>query len=124
MIQEINTIRVLANNHNLRRVKAGETIFRAGERGSSLFGIVSGEVVLDWGAQMQETIGAGSSFGVGALVDPDHVRFGTAIAHTDCELLEMDRGQFLFAVQELPMFGLELLNSLEQRLSHLKQQLL
>lgn len=80
--------------------------------------------MLDWGAQTQETIGAGHSFGVGALVDPNHRRFGTATAKTDCELLEMNREQFLFAVQELPLFGLEMLNSIELRLRGLKQQLL
>jgi CRP-like cAMP-binding protein len=69
-----------------------------------------------------EIIGPGSCFGVGALVDPDHRRFGTAVAMADTELLVMNRQEFLFAMQELPMFGLEMLHDLEQRLQRLKEQ--
>ena len=70
-----------------------------------------------------ESLGPGSCFGVGALVDPDHRRFGTATALGDAELLEMNREEFLFAMQELPMFGLEMLHDLEQRLEQLKQKI-
>lgn len=44
------------------------------------------------------------------------------MALSDSELLEINREQFLFAIQELPMFGLEMLHSLEQRLQKLKHQ--
>jgi CRP-like cAMP-binding protein len=55
-------------------------------------------------------------------VDPEHRRFGTAAAMADTELLEMNRQEFMFAMQELPMFGLEMLHDLEQRLQSLKEQ--
>jgi CRP-like cAMP-binding protein len=67
-------------------------------------------------------VGAGSSFGVGALLGPEHRRFGTTVAICDSELLEMNRGEFLFAMQELPMFGLEMMHDLEQRLQKRKEQ--
>ena len=63
-----------------------------------------------------EVIGPGSSFDFGALVDSEHRRLGTAVALCDSELLEMNRAEFLFALQELPMFSLEMLHDLEQRL--------
>ena len=66
-------------------------------------------------------IGPGSSFGAGALVDPERRRFGTAVAVRDSKLLEMNREEFLFAMQELPMFSLEMLHDLEQRLQRLKE---
>ena len=47
-------------------------------------------------------------------------RFGTATALSDADLLEMNREEFLFAMQELPVFGLEMLHDLEQRLEQLK----
>ena len=56
-----------------------------------------------------------------ALVDPEHRRFGTSVAVRDSELLEMNREEFLFAMQELPMFSLEMLHDLEQRLQRLKE---
>ena len=78
---------------------------------------------LNWGDDGVEIIGPGSSFGIGALVDPEHRRFGTAVALCDSELLEMNREEFLFALQELPMFSLEMLHDLEQRLQKIKTQM-
>jgi CRP-like cAMP-binding protein len=34
----------------------------------------------------------------------------------------MNREEFLFAMQELPMFSLEMMHDLEQRLQRLKEQ--
>ena len=111
----------LAGKRELSSVKQGDIIFRAGEFGDKLYGVVSGEVQLNWGDDGVETIGPGSSFGIGALVDPEHRRFGTAVAIRDSELLEMNREEFLFAMQELPMFSLEMLHDLEQRLQRIKE---
>lgn len=120
---ELSTIAALARNREPRKINTGDVIFRAGERGDRLFGIVSGTIELSWGGERLETLGPGSCFGVGALVDPDHLRFGTATALSDGEILEMNREEFLFAMQELPMFGLEMLHDLEQRLQRLKQNI-
>jgi len=119
---ELNTIAALAGKRDLSRVKQGDIIFRKGELGGKLYSVVSGDVQLNWGDDGVETIGPGSSFGIGALVDPEHRRFGTAVALCDSELLEMNREEFLFALQELPMFSLEMLHDLEQRLQKIKTQ--
>ena len=120
---EISTIRTLAGKRDLSSVKQGDIIFRKGELGDNLYGVVSGEVQLNWGDNGVEIIGPGSSFGVGALVEPEHRRFGTAVALCDSELLQMNREEFLFALQELPMFSLEMLHDLEQRLQKIKTQI-
>jgi CRP-like cAMP-binding protein len=117
---EMSTIRALADKRDLSSVKQGDIIFRKGELGDNLYGAVSGEVQLNWGDNGVEIIGPGSSFGVGALVEPEHRRFGTAVALCDSELLQMNREEFLFALQELPMFSLEMLHDLEQRLQKIK----
>ncbi|MCS5705706.1 cyclic nucleotide-binding domain-containing protein [Synechococcus sp. FGCU-3] len=119
--QELLTINALSQNRPTIHVKAGDVIFSPGDFGDQLYGIVSGTVEITWGSVLRETIGPGSCFGVGALVDGEHRRYGTATASTDCELLEMDRPEFLFAMQELPLFGLEMLHDLELRLQQLKQ---
>lgn len=118
---ELSTIQALAGKRPPRHLRAGEVIFRGGDSGDTLYGVVSGQVELSWGTDRVEIIEAGSCFGAGALADPEHRRFGTATALTETELLEMDREQFLFAMQELPMFGLEMLHDLEIRLQKLKQ---
>jgi CRP-like cAMP-binding protein len=104
---ELSTIQALAGKRPPRHIRAGEVIFRSDDSGDTLYGV--------------EIIEAGSGFGAGALADQDHRRFGTATALSETELLEMDREQFLFAMQELPMFGLEMLHDLEIRLQKLKQ---
>lgn len=121
MTPEFNTIAALAGDHPSRRVEAGAFLFQPGERGDRLFAVVNGEIQLTWGGDQAEVFGPGSCFGVGALVDPEHRRFGTAMALVDSEIIEMDRGQFLFALQELPMFALEMLHDLETRLRSLKR---
>jgi CRP/FNR family transcriptional regulator, cyclic AMP receptor protein len=118
---ELNTIAALAGDHVSSHVKQGGVMFRAGDVGDKLYGVVSGQVQLSWGGDRIETIGPGSCFGVGAWVDPEHRRFDTAVSLCDRELLEMNRDEFLFAMQELPMFGLEMLHDLEQRLQTLKE---
>jgi CRP-like cAMP-binding protein len=120
---EFSTIAALSGSRPTHRVKAGDIIFQPGDLGDVLYGVVSGTIALTWGSDLSETVGPGGCFGVGALVDPDHRRFGTATALTDAELLEMDRPEFLFAVQELPMFGLEMLHDLESRLQQLKSSM-
>ena len=120
---ELNTIAALAGKRALISVKQGDVVFNNGEPGDKLYGVVSGEVQLNWGDNGVEMIGPGSSFGAGALVDPEHRRFGTAVAVRDSELLEMNREEFLFAMQELPMFSLEMMHDLEQRLQGLKEQM-
>jgi len=120
---ELNTIAALAGKRDHLCVKQGDVIFKSGELGEKLYAVVSGEVQLNWGDNGVEIIGPGSSFGVGALVDPEHRRFGNAVALRDSELLEMNRAEFLFAIQELPMFSIEMMHDLEQRLQRLKENM-
>jgi CRP-like cAMP-binding protein len=120
---ELNTIAALAGKRDHLCVNQGDVIFQHGELGDKLYAVVSEEVQLNWGDHGVEIVGPGSSFGVGALVDPEHRRFGTAVALCNSELLEMNREEFLFAMQELPMFSLEMMDNLEQRLQRLKEQI-
>jgi CRP-like cAMP-binding protein len=119
---ELKTMRSLASGRPLLQCQPGEVIFRNGDPGDCLYGVVSGEVKISWGDDdhQSEVIRPGSSFGVGALVDPHHERFGTATALSECELIKMNREEFLLAVQELPMFGLEMIHDLDERLRDLK----
>ena len=118
---ELKTIAALAGKQTPQRLSSGDVIFRAGDSGANVYGVVSGQVQLQWDDEHAEIIGPGSCFGVGALVDPDHRRYATAVALSDTELLLMNREEFLFAIQELPMFALEMLHDLELRLQHSKQ---
>jgi CRP/FNR family cyclic AMP-dependent transcriptional regulator len=117
----LDTMRALASSGEVIHVQAGSTVFKAGESGDCMFGLLEGTVDLTWnGESGHESIEAGDVFGAGALVTPEHRRFGNAVAQTDCKLLVMNKEKFLFAVQESPMFAIELLGSIDQRLRDLK----
>jgi CRP/FNR family transcriptional regulator, cyclic AMP receptor protein len=114
-------MRALASKGEVIVVEAGGHIFRSGEPGDCMFGLLEGTVELSWnGDRGHERIQSGDVFGAGALVTPDHRRYGDARALTTCRVLVMNREKFLFAVQESPMFAIELLGSIDLRLRHLK----
>lgn len=117
----LDTMLALSAQGEVLEVAAGETIFRSGDAGDCMFGLLDGTVELSWSeANGKEMIRAGDVFGAGALVTQDHRRFGNATAVTDCRLLVMNREKFLFAVQESPLFAIELLASIDARLRLLK----
>jgi CRP-like cAMP-binding protein len=120
-VNALDTMRALASNGEVIDVPAGAMIFRSGESGDCMFGLLEGQVQLTWNEDSgHEDIKAGDVFGAGALVTADHRRYGNATAMTDCKVLVMNREKFLFAVQESPMFAIELLGSIDQRLRQLK----
>jgi CRP-like cAMP-binding protein len=114
----MNTIKIFQKR--LIKFSAGEVIFQRGEHGEEMYGLLSGEVELKVNDQVKETIKAGDVFGEGAIVQPTHTRASTAIAKTDCEIAALDRERFLFAIQETPLFALEVIKSLSDRLRALK----
>ena len=120
----LDTMRALSQKSEVNAVSVGDVIFKADDLGASMFGVLEGTVRLSWinetGQEGYELIQAGSVFGAGALVMEGHRRLGTAQAESDCRLIEMNREKFLFAVQESPMFAIELLASVDERLRDLK----
>jgi CRP-like cAMP-binding protein len=85
-----------------------------------MYGIVEGEVDISVGGKVMETLKTGDVFGVGALIHPDLTRTSTATAKTNCQIVSLDREHFLFAVQETPLFALEVMKSLSDRLRQLR----
>ena len=120
----LGTMRALTNEQNVISLKSGEVLFRPGETGSTMFGLLEGAIRITWigeaGQSGQEDIPLGNVFGAGALVVEGHKRLGMATATMDCRLIEMTREKFLFALHETPMFALELLASIDERLRDIK----
>lgn len=117
----LHTIQALASSLPIRCLEPHQLLFAEGEPGRCIFGVVSGSLELRWGAEGCERFGPGDVIGLGALLSDAHLRHGTARALEPCELLEMNREQFLFAVQETPMFAIELMAGLERRLRRLEE---
>lgn len=105
--------RALAEVVDLVRLVEGETLFRAGEPGESLYLVRAGEVELS----IQDNVGQkitldtarhGDFFGEIALLDEES-RTATAVALTETELIELDRGDLLLLFGQKPDAALHML---------------
>ncbi|ACK71059.1 cyclic nucleotide-binding protein [Gloeothece citriformis PCC 7424] len=99
----------------------GEIIFEQGQEGHTMFGVIEGEVEMSIEGKVIETIQAGDVFGQGAIIQEDHLRASTAKAKTQCKLAVLDREHFLFAVQQTPLFALQVMKSYSDRFRQLKE---
>jgi len=105
--------RALAEVVDLVRLGDGETLFRAGEPGESLYLVRTGEVELfindNVGQKITlDTAGPGDFFGEIALLDSGP-RTATAVALVESELIELDRDDLLLLFQRKPDAALHML---------------
>jgi CRP/FNR family cyclic AMP-dependent transcriptional regulator len=94
-------------------IAAGETLFRAGDAGESLYIVCSGQIELfvkDTAGQkiVLNNARPGEIFGELALLDRG-ARTASAVAATDAELLELDRDDLLMLFRRNPDAALHLL---------------
>jgi CRP/FNR family cyclic AMP-dependent transcriptional regulator len=123
MLKPTKTIELFLNQLEQKKVNAGETIFKEGDPGKVMYGLVDGEVEIIVNSKVVETISSGDVFGEGALVHTEHKRYSTAKAKTDCHLVLLDLEKFLFLIQETPIFALEVIRSYSERLIRLKHDI-
>lgn len=120
MLQPIKTIEIYHKPPSPKTFAPGEVIFTEGEIGHLMYGLISGEVEMYIDGKLVETIKPGDLFGEGAIIHEDNKRASTAIAKTETVLAFLKREQFLFAVQETPMFAIEVMRSYSNRFRRLK----
>jgi len=100
---------------NPRSCEAGEIIFSAFDMGAEMYVVLEGEVELTVGSTVVETLGPGEPFGEMALID-QAPRVATATAKTACKLAVIPERRFLFMVQTMPQFALEIMKVMADRL--------
>jgi uncharacterized membrane protein len=109
---------LLAQEVDVKPLKAGEQLFRAGEPGDSLYVVRSGSVELSIrdrvGQKIVLTVAeTGSAFGELALLDAGP-RTATAVAVDDSELVELDRDDLRLLFQKKPDAALHMLAAMGQ----------
>jgi CRP/FNR family cyclic AMP-dependent transcriptional regulator len=106
---------VFKNADTVREVPAGTVIFEEGASGDEMFGVVEGEVEVRMAGGFFRRLGPDDTFGEMAIIDST-ARSATAVAVTDAKLAVIDRQTFLFLVTETPMFALQVMSSIAERL--------
>jgi CRP-like cAMP-binding protein len=102
------------NAQQVVQMPAGTEVFREGDTGREMFGIVSGAIELRIGDRVIRTLGADDVFGEMAIVD-SAPRSATAVATEDTVLAVINRHRFLFLVQETPTFALQVMSAMAAR---------
>jgi CRP/FNR family transcriptional regulator, cyclic AMP receptor protein len=110
------SVRSLFLNAPQRRTAApGDVIYREGDKGTHMYGIVEGRIALQKSNTVVATLGPNDVFGERALID-EHPRDLTAIAVEPTVLAEVDRYLFLFLVDQSATFALDIMGALAERL--------
>jgi CRP-like cAMP-binding protein len=121
-----DTLARLASYAHTKAVSAGGAIFARGDAGTSLFAVLRGTVRIsnqsaDGKDAVLNMISAGGIFGEIALLD-GQPRTADAFAASDCELMQIDRRDFVPLVRENPEIALKLIEILCGRIRHTSEQ--
>ncbi len=95
-----------------------KVIMKEGEGGVFMYVVIEGRVAISIRGKVVGRIGAGGIFGEMALVDQSP-RAATATAETDCDLMSINRNDFLSLVKTNPAFAVALLKGLADRLRYM-----
>ncbi|MEH1853544.1 MAG: cyclic nucleotide-binding domain-containing protein [Nostoc sp.] len=119
MLSPVVTVSIFQKQPDPKVFSAGQVIFEEGQPGDEMYGILEGEVDILVNGKIVESIETGEVFGAGVLVGVKN-RTYSAIAKVDSKLGFLDGEEFLFAVQETPVFALQVMKSYSERLSRLQ----
>jgi CRP-like cAMP-binding protein len=115
------TLDLFRNTNDARAYRAGDAIFRIGDKGDNMYVVVEGEVRISANGRELEVLGPGGVFGEIALID-NGPRSADAIAITGCRVVPVDENWFKFLVQQTPFFSLQIMRVMADRLRHTHRQ--
>lgn len=109
-----------------RSVQAGRELFHKGDRGSQVFVILSGRLkVMTTSAEGDDVVfglmDPGEVFGELGLLLEEGTRTATIVAVDPCELLVIDRREFLPFLRAHPDAAIKLLEALAERLRRISE---
>ena len=113
MIAPVTIKGVFNNSRTTRSLNKDEVLFRAGDAGDHMYGVISGEVELRRGEHVVQRIGPDGTFGELAIIDASP-RSLTAIAVEPTEVAVINNRDFLFLVHETPTFAIDVMRSLSK----------
>ncbi len=103
------------NEPRLVNISAGDTLFREGDPGETMYVLLSGSADILVGERVVETVEAGGVVGELGVVETGP-RSGTVRARMPCTFVEIDQARFRFLVEETPYFAVEVMKVMAGRL--------
>ena len=113
---------LFTNAREKRTLSSEDVLFTAGDEGREMFGVISGRIELRRGDEVLATAGPDDTFGELAIID-EAPRTLSAVAVEPTEVAVINREQFLFLVHETPMFALQVMRSLADRILELDRRI-
>jgi CRP-like cAMP-binding protein len=98
------------------RVETGQVLFKNGDRGGSMYIVMSGTLSIRSGSVVYEDVGPGGMVGEMGIVETNMARSAMVYALTSAELVEISQQRFLALVDETPSFALAVMRVLSRRL--------
>ncbi len=114
----MTTIDLFKNEKDFVTIPAGQVIFQQGGVADHMYAIIEGEVEISIDGKLLDTTGAGGIVGEMALIESSPRR-ATAIAKTECKLVEIDEKRFNFLVQQTPNFAINVMKIMIARIRKL-----
>jgi len=108
-------IPILVNEREQRTFKAGDVIFKQGDVGDVMYGVIEGEIEITVKDRVVENVGPGGVVGEVALVDT-LPRSATATARTDARVAVIDNHRFMLMVAQNPWFSIQVMRVMADRL--------
>jgi CRP-like cAMP-binding protein len=108
-------ITLFRNEPDHRKLEEGDYIFRAGETGVHMYGIIDGAVDVIVGDVAVEQVGPGGIVGEMAVLE-DEPRTASARASEAVTITEIDQERFLELIKVNPYFAIEVMRVLSDRL--------
>lgn len=112
---------------NQVKARQGDTIFKEGDQGDSMYVIVDGQVqIVRRGANgpvILATLQPGAFFGEMAIVDQT-ARTATAVAVTDATLLVVNASELELLLKQRPDVGAKMIRTLTRRLKYTTNQVM
>jgi CRP/FNR family transcriptional regulator, cyclic AMP receptor protein len=106
---------IFADTSKARLFAAGASIFEKGDKGEEMYVVKEGEVDIFIDDFHFETVLPDGIFGELSLIDQE-ARIASAVARTNCTLQVINTRRFLFLVQEAPLFAIQVMKVMADRL--------
>ena len=111
----MDLLEVFKNSDDLVEFPAGTTIMREGEKGTHMYVVLKGDVIISLNNKVLARSFPGEIVGEMALINSDF-RVATVTARVDCQLALIDESSFKLLLKHVPEFTLHVMEVLANRL--------